>query len=145
MNSFKFSMLVLAAILTLPVFADVTDDAIKLAQSGVTEDVIVAWCEHQQVTNITAQDVLRMRDGKVPDRAIAAMLRSASRQMVPINTNNTEYVAPITTYVYRQPYYYDYPYYNSYGYPYYRSYGWGPSIGFGFNFGHGVGHSWHHR
>ncbi|HLX62878.1 MAG TPA: hypothetical protein VKX17_16500 [Planctomycetota bacterium] len=149
MFSSRFYVLAFAAILALPVLAEVTEDAIKLAQNGVTEDVIVAWCENQNVRNLTAQDVLRMKDGKVPDRAIAALLRTAARQTVPLNTNNTEYVAtPSTTYVYTSPYYsgYDYPYYYSYGYPYYRSYGyWGPSLGFGFRFGGGHGGGFHHH
>ncbi len=120
MSSSRFTMLVLAATLALPLLADVTDDAIKLAESGVPEAEMVAWCEHQQIGYVSAQDVVRLRDGKVPERAIAALLQTASRQMVPINTNNMEYVAPATKNVLASSDNYDYPYYYSYGYPYYR-------------------------
>ena len=67
MSSSRLCMAVLAAVLAVPVFADVTDDAIRLTQSGATEDVIVSWSEHQHPGFVSAQDVIRMRDAKVPD------------------------------------------------------------------------------
>ena len=37
----RLSLMALAAVLALPVFADTVDDCIKLAQGGVGEEVIV--------------------------------------------------------------------------------------------------------
>jgi len=161
MRNINVFVLVLLATLALPALAAVSDDAIKMAQNGIQDDVIVAWCEAQQIASITAQDVLRMKEGKVPDRAIIAMIRNAAANRpvavatkpLPVENTTTEYVeTPSTTYVSPPPYYYvdRYPYY--YGYPYYGSpyYGyWGPTFGFGFRFGggHGGGHgggSHHH-
>jgi hypothetical protein len=160
MRNIRFFVLVFATVVALPAFAAVTDDAIKLAQNGIKDDVIVAWCETQPMTSITAQDVLRLKEGKVPEAAIIALIRTAAAHR-PIMTaptapaapgteyveapTATTYVAPAPHYVYDSPYYYGYPY--NYGYPYY---GWGPSLGFGFNFGggHFGGHGFgggHHR
>src|SRR5262245_51652567 len=74
----RLSLMVLAAVVALPVFADVTEDAIKLTAAGVGEEVVVAWAERQDAGNISAQDIIRMKDGKVPDRAIATLIRSGS-------------------------------------------------------------------
>ncbi|HLX65208.1 MAG TPA: hypothetical protein VKX17_28325 [Planctomycetota bacterium] len=144
----KLCILALAAMAAFatPVFADVVDDAIVLAQSGVSPDVIVAWSQHQHMGPLSAQDILRLKNAKVPDQAIAAMIQ-ASQAMAP--SVNAGYVdtTPSTTYYYNDyPTYYtdDYPYYYSDGYPYYYGgypyygYGWGPS--FGLNFGFGGGH-----
>jgi len=156
----RMTLLALAAILTLPVFADVVDDCIKLAQGGVGEEVIVAWAERQGPATLTATDVLRMKEGKVPDKAIASLIRSGARMQMPMQPmmqpemrmpaqeqptqtiavpRTVSYEASPTTYVYSDPapvyyssYYSGYPYYyRGYGYPYYGSYGLGLSFNFG--------------
>lgn len=163
----RLSLMALAAVLTLPVFADTVDDCIKLAQGGVGEEVIVAWAERQNATSMSATEVLRLKDGKVPDRAIAALLRSGRHIQIqqpmpamqmeqqPMQQEAQQNVAvprtisyePSTTYVESSPVVYSsysYPYYSSYGYPYYSGYygGYGyPYYGYGvglsFNFGRG--------
>ena len=139
----RLCVLVLAAAASLPLFADVTDDAIKLTQAGASADVIVAWAQHQGGSALSAQDILRLRDAKVPDEAITALMRSTPSAPSSAVVESTRYVEPLTTsYVYSDPYYSSsYPYYSSYGYyPYHRGYytsGYYPSVGLSFNFGSG--------
>ncbi|MEI6232348.1 MAG: hypothetical protein WCT04_04815 [Planctomycetota bacterium] len=161
----RLSVLALAAVMALPVFADVVDDCIRLAQGGVGEEVIVAWVERQGSADLSAADVLRMKDGKVPDRAIAALLRVGVRapmrqmpqtqpqqqpryqtQEAPIQTvavPRTVSYEPATRYVYSEPTSYVYPstYYYG-GSPYYsscyNSYPYYSSgVGLSFSFGNG--------
>ena len=162
----RLSLMALAAVLALPVFADTVDDCIKLAQGGVGEEVIVAWAERQNTTSMSATEVLRLKDGKVPDRAIAALLRSGRHiqmqqpmpamqmEQQPMQQEAQQNVAvprtvsyePSTTYVESSPVVYSsygYPYYSSYGYPYYSGYygGYGyPYYGVGLSFGFGRGY-----
>ena len=166
MNYSRLSLVLLAAVMALPVFADgLVDDCIKLTQGGVGEEVIVAWAERQGGSNLSATDVLRLKDGKVPDRAIAALLRAGirvpmmrgemrpeqpqiqaapavQRQTVAYEPATTTCAAPSTSYVYTDSYpsysyYGGYPYYSSY-YPSYGYYGYGyPGFGLSLNFGRG--------
>jgi hypothetical protein len=148
----KLCIVVLATVLAFPVLAEVVDDAISLSKGGVTEDVIVTWAEHQNIRSLSTQDIVRLKEGNVPDRAISAMIkvaannRDTSSERTVVESPRVEYTTPTT-------YYSDYPtYYSSYGYPYYYSYGypryyggyyssWRPSVGLSFNFGGGH----HHR
>jgi len=145
----KLCILALAAMaaFAMPVFADVVDDAVMLSQSGVSDDVIVAWSQRQHVGALSAQDILRLRNGKVPDRAITAMIQASQTSSTSVNaesvqtTPSTTYYTEPTTYYYSDGYYY--PRYYSYGYPYYYGgygYGWGPSFGLSFDFGGGHHH-----
>src|SRR5438105_14620712 len=79
MKTTRLSLLALAAVLALPVFAQgVVEDAIRLSQGGVGEEVLVAWAEKQGSQNLTAQDIIRLKEAKVPDRAVAAMIRTGA-------------------------------------------------------------------
>lgn len=146
----RLCVLILAALIALPVFAEVTDDAIRLTQSGVSGEVLEAWAQRQSISAVTAQDVLRMKDAKVPDQVITIILRNSTRAPIAeTSTPTTTYVEPARTYVYTStPYYSDYPYYSSYYgggyYPYsrgYYGYGYGSGLGLSFNFGGGGHHS----
>ena len=160
MFTMRLIMIVLA-VLTLPVFADVADDAIRLAGSGVSEEVLVAWAEKQHATPLNAADILKMREGKVPEKIIVelihgtAMAQTATRGIphaavaqgaehraiqytppvvqAPAQVEEPVYVAPPTTYVIPESYY-DYQYY-----PYYPYYG-----GVGLHFGLFGGHYGHY-
>lgn len=169
MNYARLTLVMLATVMALPVFADgLVDDCIKLAQGGVGEEVVVAWAERQGGGNLSAADILRLKDGKVPDRAIATLIRSGSRvpmmhgemraeqpqiQTVPAQHQTVAYeptttcstcATPATSYVYTDSYptysyYGGYPYYSSYYYPrYYGYYGYGYP-GFGLSFNFGRG------
>src|ERR1043165_9000721 len=150
----KLSLLALAAVLALPVFAQsVVEDAIRLSQGGVGEEVMIAWAEKQNTGGLAAQDIIHLKEAKVPDRAIAALIRGGTvsmpaqyaaqtdRHVTEVPGTSTTYVQPSTSYTYSDdytypasyssyPYYYSsYPYYYSsyypyYGYPY-RSYYYG--------------------
>jgi len=167
----RLTLLALAAVLALPVFADVVDDCIKLAQGGVGEEVIVAWADRQGGANLTAADVLRLKDGKVSDKAIATLIRAGMRMQAPmpmqqpmqmqmpaqqqpsqtVTVPHTVSYESSPTVVYSDPtpvyytsYYSGYPYYYS-GYPYYYGYPYyGYGLGLSFNFGRGgYGHGYY--
>lgn len=149
MKQVKFGILGLVAMLALPVFAATAiDDLIKLSEGNAGEDVITAWAEKQtNVGSVSVDDILRMKAAKVPDRAIATMIRNGALanagprsyiardeqgnivtrdeavrpapQVTYVQPTSTTYVQP-TSYVYdSSPVYYTsyYPY--SYGYPRY--------------------------
>ena len=85
----KLVLTVMVAIfMAVPAFADgVIDDAVKLTQQGLGEEVLVAWAEHQQVGNLTAAEIVHLKEANVPARAIAALIRAgamnSAQQMVP--------------------------------------------------------------
>src|SRR5436190_23670078 len=83
MKSTKLSLLGLAAVLALPVFAQsaVIDDAIKLSRGGVGEEVMIAWAEKQDAGALSAADIILLKEAKVPDRAIATLIRSGAKSM----------------------------------------------------------------
>ena len=157
------------AVLTMPVFAGVADDAIRLAGSGVSDDVVIAWAEQQHGASVNAVDILKMKEGKVPEKVIlelihAATLAQTAMQSIPPTDRYVSTPAPvaqpaeqpIVQYappvvqtpapmvepVYVAPattYVVSTPYY---GYPYAPYYG-GVAVNFGFFGGH-YGH-WGHR
>ncbi len=137
--SSKLCILALAAVCALPVFADPVDDAIMLTQKGASEEVLVAWSQRHSM-NLSAQDIVRLKNGGVSDKVIAALVNSSSNQ--PQQSVAAGYQQPppsTTTYVETPTYYYSDGtpyYYSSYGYPYYGWYGSGVGLGLNFNFGH---------
>ena len=62
--------------------ADVVSDTIKLAGSGISDDVILAWAE-QQHAPITAEGILALKDHKVSDRVILALVKGSEN--TPLN------------------------------------------------------------
>jgi hypothetical protein len=70
---------VVLAIATLgsSAYADIVDDAAKLAAGGVSEEVMLAWANDQGNFALTGQDVIALKDAKVPDAVIVALLRRA--------------------------------------------------------------------
>ena len=76
----KQTLTTLAGLLLLMVAANVRaetlDDIITLAQKGVGEDVMLATVENSQSDfQLSVADIVKLKDGKVPDKVIAAMLR----------------------------------------------------------------------
>ncbi len=118
--NFRLICVVLAGLLTLPAFAEVAVDAIMLSQHGVSPVVMVAWAEQQHLGPLSSQDILRMKDAKVPDAVVAALIHAAAASHVAVAQSEpaATYVAPTTTYVESSPAndYGDYPYYYSDGY-----------------------------
>jgi len=75
----------LAAVLAMPAFAQVVDDAVRLAAGGVSEDVMVTWAERQSGHEISAADIVALKDAKVSDRVIIALIRrSADTEMAAV-------------------------------------------------------------
>lgn len=66
-----------AAVLAVPAFAAVVDDAVRLATGGVSEEVMLSWAERQSGYEITAADIVAMKDAKVPDRVVVALIKHA--------------------------------------------------------------------
>ena len=140
----KMALIILAAVMALPVFADVADDAIQLAQKGVNEQIIEAWAQRQAGVSLTSQDILRMKEANVSEAVIGILSQNGATAQsqtqsiyTPDATASTTYVQPSTTYVY-DSYPSSYGYYGG-GYPYYRGYGTG--VGLNFNFGGGHSYS----
>ena len=77
----KLSLLGLAAVWALPVFAQsaVIADAIKLSHAGLGEEVMIAWAEKQESGALSAADIVQLKEAKVPDRAIMALIRSGAK------------------------------------------------------------------
>lgn len=125
--------LLLVASAALPAFADVVDDTIRLSQSGASTEVMIAWADQQSFASLSSNDIMRLRDARVPESVIAELTRRGTPS-VSAPTSTTTYVETPTyysspSYYYSSPgYYYDY----GYGYPYYRS-----GIGLDFRFGGG--------
>ena len=74
--------------LAVSVRAQTTDDIIALAQKGVGEEVMVAAVENaKSAFQLSAADILKLKDGKVPDKVIMAMLRYKPAAPVPPPAN----------------------------------------------------------
>jgi len=58
--------------------ADAVDDIITLAQRGIGDEVLLAKVETGSNPALSTQDILRLKDGRVSDRVIAAMIRRGS-------------------------------------------------------------------
>jgi hypothetical protein len=173
MNSGKLVLAIVVALCVgVPAFADgVVDDAIKLTQQGLGEEVLVAWAEHQQVGNLSAAEIIHLKEANVPARAIAALIRAGAMSQAPnmpafaqqqqVPPQNEQFAQPNTVYSSAAPdttnyvpassgvYYDSYPasygYGYGYGYPY--SYGgyyypWWYGPGFGLSFGWGGYGGW---
>ncbi len=125
-------------------FAGTVDDAIKLKNSGVKDEVMVAWAEKTDSTVLTSTDIVALMNAKVPDRVILTLIRKGIlvKNQDPVVVQQPVVVSQPQVVV-DDPVYYSTPYVYSYGYPSYYSAGRGyyhPSLSFGFNFG--GGHSW---
>lgn len=57
--------------------SDVIEDAIKLTTSGINEEVIVAWAGKQHSLDVTVKNIVALKDGKVSDKVILALIKSA--------------------------------------------------------------------
>lgn len=138
---------------------------VKMHESGVAADVLLAYVKETPISKPNAEEVLYLTEKGIPKDVIVALLskrvwadtaapQSQTAQAQPQGQTQTAlppavtpaqpasqsvvYVqqpAPVITYA--APYYYPY-------YPYYRPW-YGPSISFGIGFGHHWGgHHWHH-
>ena len=72
------------AVLAMPILlgqtyaADITDDAIHLASSGVSDEVVIAWAEQQHIAPLSASDIIRMKDAKVSETVIIELIHAAN-------------------------------------------------------------------
>jgi hypothetical protein len=144
---------------------------IKLFESGVGEDVVLAYVRSSPVPKPTADEIIQLHQVGIPASVITAMLSkngTANTSAAPesVNSGHTPakppyeqssstpsvvyvdrsptYTQPQTSVVYVPSYapsYYSYPYY-SYPYYYPSYYSW-PAISLGFNFGGYYGHGYH--
>ncbi|MGD0092749.1 MAG: hypothetical protein ABSE73_22790, partial [Planctomycetota bacterium] len=158
----------LVAVLAGRAFAQTTADIVLLAQKGVGEEVMVAFVEASSSSiQLSADDIVKLKDAKVPDKVIVALLRHrpAARQVAqerpaPVDNCQAPVVGrpvpepavverervvevPSTTYVYDSS---PYTYYSDWDYPYtyyggwgypYGCYGWGREYYGGGRFGGG--------
>ncbi len=138
----------LAMLFAVPAFAGVTDDAIQLSASGVSEEVLLAWAQRQEGVEIAPKDIIALKDGKVSDRVVVALIKrggesypeapaAESRETEYVEREHVRYVEPTTSSVsYAVPaasyYSYSDPYYPSY---YSRPYYYYPRNSFSFSFG----------
>ena len=83
MRRYFFGMsAVLSVIASTSLFAANVDDAIKLTESGVADEIILAWAEAQPAEPITSSDIIRMKDAKVSPKMIVALIRNQNRAAV---------------------------------------------------------------
>jgi hypothetical protein len=142
----RFVACVLAAAVTFPALAGVVDEAVKLAAGGVAADVQLAWANRQKNFELSARDIIALKDAQVPDDVVMVLVRNSAsssmaeaREVAPRETARyverelaqpTTYVSTPTTYVATPAsyVYYDYyPRYRYYSYPrYYSSYYYRP-------------------
>src|SRR5688500_9546938 len=74
----KYLQILMALLLVLSAGAQAasTDEIVALSHKGVGEDVMLAAVENSQTGfNMTAADILKLKDAKVPDKVIMAMLK----------------------------------------------------------------------
>lgn len=102
------------------------EDAIVLANSGVSETVIVSWAEQQQCS-LSADDVIRMHLAKVPVQVVVTLSKRRSADYVIVRS-----VTPARSIIIEPTYYYSR--FNYYPYAYYPYHGSG--MRFNFSFGH---------
>jgi len=69
-------LLVMACVVSGSARAQTVDEIIALAQKGVAEEVMMAAVENTKTGfQLSAADVVKLKDNKVPDKVITAMLR----------------------------------------------------------------------
>ena len=132
------------------------EDVLKLQRANVSDDTIIAFIVNSgRVYNLSASEIVYLREQKVSDHVLTAMLTQRKKgtesapptaEQVPSAPTNTQpvstvpaaptYVQPTTTYVRTEPVYVPYaaPTYGYYGYPYYYGYAY-PSVSLAFGFG----------
>ena len=139
------------------------EDVLKLQRANVSDDTIIAFIDNSgRVYNLSASEIVYLREQKVSDHVLTAMLTQRKKgtesapptaQQAPSAPTNTQpvstvpaaptYVQPATTYVQSEPVYvpsspvYVAPAYGYYRYPYYGGYyGYGyPSLSLSFGIG----------
>jgi hypothetical protein len=79
MKQTRLLAILFAIAASVPAFAGVVDDAIALASRGVSDDVIAAWAEGKGGEAISVDDIVRMKDAKVPQGVIAMIIRQQNR------------------------------------------------------------------
>ena len=154
---------------TKPVqLSDGVSEILTLVHGKVGDDIVVSFIENSRKTyNLTANEILYLREQKVSDHVLTAMMNQrkkvgqsntlaasqaptpAAPQPTSIDTSSAAgstnaqpaptYVQAPTVYVPTAPAYVS-PGYANYGYPYYGSpYYWGyvPPVSLSFGFGHG--------
>ena len=67
----------LTLISSVSVFAaESAEEVISMAQKGIGEDVLIAAIENSKSSfNLTTADIIKMKESKVPDRVVAAMIK----------------------------------------------------------------------
>ena len=92
-----------AAMLASSAFAASADEIIALSQKGVGEDVLLAQVEASKTGyNLTAADILKLKDAKVPDKVVTAMIKHkgtgvAESRPAPVPAPvREERIAPVT-------------------------------------------------
>ncbi len=136
---------------------------VKLHESGVGPEVLLAYVKETPISKPNADEVLYLTEKGIPKEAIIALLSKrvwsetpapqsqpaqTQSQLPPADTKSppatqtvveVQQPAPTVTYVSPPPYY-PYPYY----YPYYRPSYYNPWPAFSVGVGIGLGHAWHH-
>ncbi|HYG76898.1 MAG TPA: hypothetical protein VEK08_17975, partial [Planctomycetota bacterium] len=140
----KFGWILALLFVPLVALAQDTEEIISLSNSGVSTDVMIAFVENSESSfQLTAEDIRRLREAKVPDAVIVKMLRHrgagentiitrngvVAREPQRIVTRERVVEVPERTVVYTSPTYvspvvyagyYSYPrYYSSYCAPRY--------------------------
>jgi len=71
------------------------DEILKLEKSGVGDDVIVAWIDTQSGWDaLDTNTILKLKDLKLSDRVLAALVRGGGRDQLVVQSSQTRYVAP---------------------------------------------------
>ena len=118
----------------------VIDDVIRMSQSGVSDDAIIAYLhKYRDRFEVNADDVIAMNDAHVSKAVVTAVVDESAAWN---NRRDRDYDrAPARVYssVYYDPYWYPGYYYDPFWY------GWGPRFSIGLRFGgfYGGFHRYH--
>src|SRR5437764_991673 len=104
MKKILFSILFPLALMG-SVWASTVDDVITLSNSGVGNDVLLAYVDHNSVGRLSADDIAKLKAAGVPDSVIVEMLQKnggteAAQTMVAASENTTESSTPSETVAY---------------------------------------------
>lgn len=147
----KRLFLAVSLLLTLPLFAVnhdnksrrpiIIDDVIRMSQSGVSDDAIIAYVhKYRDRFDVNADDVIALNDAHVSKDVVKAVVDESAAWKDHRDRDYDRAPARVYTGVYVDPWWYPSYYYSPFWY------GWGPRFSIGLRFGGGFRGGFHgHR
>src|SRR5687768_14447158 len=92
----------LAAAWSFPALAGIVDAAVKLAAGGVSAEVQLAWANRQANFELSARDIITLKDAKISDAVVMALVRNSASSSTPEAAAVAEAPRETTRYVERE-------------------------------------------